>query len=146
MKEHPIHKGYFVTEDGRVFSINRGHLKELSRHICRGYKVVSIYINQKQYYKKVHRLVAETYIPNPDNLPMINHIDEDKLNNNVDNLEWCTSQYNVEYSHAKWYKIKTPTGDIVEVFNLSKWCRDSKVDRSWLCKRGSCKGYTLLSS
>ena len=47
---------------------------------------------------KVHRLVAQTFIPNPNNLPLVNHKDENTFNNCVDNLEWCTNQYNCQYS------------------------------------------------
>lgn len=53
----------------------------------------------KQKTFSVHRLVALTFIPNPDNLPCINHKDEDKTNNNADNLEWCSYYYNNVYGH-----------------------------------------------
>lgn len=51
--------------------------------------------------KLIHRLVAQVFLPNPLNLPQVNHIDENKSNNNVDNLEWCTAQYNIDYSQSK---------------------------------------------
>lgn len=49
----------------------------------------------------LHRLVAEAFIPNPNNLPQVNHKDEDKRNNSADNLEWCTPRYNTNYSKAR---------------------------------------------
>lgn len=62
-----------------------------------GYKYVNLSKNSRPHTKRVHRLVAETFIPNPDNLPQINHKDENKANNNVNNLEWCSEKYNVNY-------------------------------------------------
>lgn len=55
----------------------------------------------------VHRLVASAFIPNPNNLPYINHKDEDKLNNNIENLEWCTAQYNRKYGTCSQRMIET---------------------------------------
>lgn len=64
-----------------------------------GYWHISLNKNGKHYTYKVHRLVAEAFIPNPDNLPCINHKDNNPLNNNVKNLEWCTYKYNNNYGN-----------------------------------------------
>ena len=63
-----------------------------------GYFMVCLYKNKTHKYYLIHRLVALTFLPNPDNLPCVNHKDEDKTNNKVDNLEWCTQQYNLNYN------------------------------------------------
>lgn len=62
-----------------------------------GYECVKLRKNKKAYYRFVHRLVAQAFIPNPNNYPQINHINEIKHDNNVDNLEWCTGEYNNAY-------------------------------------------------
>ena len=73
-----------------------------------GYKKVSLCRSGKHYKKCVHRLVAEAFLPNYMNLPVINHIDENPGNNNVNNLEWCTAKHNVNYGNrAKKYAEKT---------------------------------------
>lgn len=77
-----------------------------------GYLHVLLCKNGKYITHNVHRLVAETFIPNPDNLPEINHKDENKENNCVDNLEWCTRKYNMNYGttqfriHNKHWMLK----------------------------------------
>lgn len=62
-----------------------------------GYYRVGLTKNKKQTYFQVHRLVAKAFIPNPENKPQVNHKDENKLNNRIDNLEWCISKYNANY-------------------------------------------------
>lgn len=81
---------YFVTEDGKVFRNG----KQLKTH-KRDRESFRPSINGKQKTVQVHRWIAETFIPNPDNKPEINHIDGNPLNNNVSNLEWVTHQENM---------------------------------------------------
>ena len=64
-------------------------------------------VNLQSNKKHIHRLVAETFIPNPDNLPVVNHKDENKLNSSVDNLEWCTYKYNNNYGTCKERRKET---------------------------------------
>ncbi len=110
------YEGYYEVDNfGRVFSLDRnvtvndnGRIyekpikgKQMKQGVhTQGYKVVSLTKDGKTTTKFVHRLVAEAFIPNPDGLPMVNHKDEDKTNNFVDNLEWCTNEYNIKYGTA----------------------------------------------
>ena len=64
-----------------------------------GYAYVSLYKNKSLKAMRLHRIVATAFIPNPDNYPVINHIDENKANNMVENLEWCTHKYNSNYGN-----------------------------------------------
>lgn len=68
--------------------------KILKIHIQRGYACVCMYKDGKMYNKQLHRLLAKAFIPNPNNYPIINHKDGNKLNNSLDNLEWCTYKHN----------------------------------------------------
>lgn len=87
---------YDITDTGKVFSKISG--KYLSPTIDKdGYEIVGLFLNGVQKKKKVHRLVAEAFIPNPNNYNQINHKDENPQNNNVNNLEWCDCQYNINY-------------------------------------------------
>lgn len=87
---------YSVTSCGRVYSYKSKRFLKLSKNKD-GYLKVNLYKNGKAKTCMIHRLVAETYIPNPSNLPQINHKDENKENNCINNLEWCDSKYNINY-------------------------------------------------
>lgn len=96
VKEFP---GYFVTEDGRVFSYKRKNPIELKRQTnIDGYYVVNLSKDGKYYHRRVARLVAEAFIDNPDNHPIVNHIDHVRTNDRVSNLEWCDYLHNVVVS------------------------------------------------
>ena len=87
---------YQVSSLGRVRNITTGKvLKGVDNGY--GYLKVKLFKAGKGYTIKIHRLVATTFIPNPEKLPEINHIDECKANNAVSNLEWCTEKYNSNY-------------------------------------------------
>ena len=92
---------YTITDDGRVFSLNYMHTgkkKELKpQKNINGYNRMELSIEGKKKKFMVHRLVALAFIPNPDNLPEVNHKDENKTNNMVGNLEWCSIKYNNTY-------------------------------------------------
>ena len=64
-----------------------------------GYLRIDLRSNQKHKYVSIHKLVAETFIPNPNNYCVINHIDGNRLNNNADNLEWCTQSHNIKEAY-----------------------------------------------
>lgn len=63
-----------------------------------GYSCIHLYKNSKMHSYLVHRLIAQMFIPNPENLPEVNHIDGNPLNNSISNLEWCTHQYNMQHA------------------------------------------------
>lgn len=146
------HEGkYQVSNMGRVRSLNykmTGRIEILRPAIhTEGYLECSLCHNGKikKYY--VHRLVAEAFLPNPDNLPQVNHKDECKTNNKVDNLEWCTHEYNSTYgtmqaraakSKSKSVKQLTKTGELIATYpSLKQACRETGIHRSNIC--GCCK-------
>ena len=101
---------YQVSNFGRIKRTNDYILKPW---ITRGYCYVSLSNNGILKKYRVHKLVAQTFIPNPNNLPIVNHIDENKSNNRVDNLEWCTQYENVhKYFDTKPKKPKKPSNKI----------------------------------
>ena len=101
---------YQVSNFGQVKSLNyrrSGKERILKQGLeYQGYYRVCLRKNNKNNWFLVHRLVATAFIPNHDNLPCVNHKDENKDNNHVDNLEWCTYQYNNNYGTLKERQTK----------------------------------------
>ena len=105
---------YQVSNLGRVKRI-----KHTTKKLFFSERIVNQYVNMNGYmmaplskdgkdkHKAVHRLVAQAFIPNPDNLPFVNHKDENPLNNHIDNLEWCTVKYNSNYGNSKTRMIES---------------------------------------
>jgi hypothetical protein len=120
---------YKITTNGVVYLDERvGYRGKIiprkikSQRLVRNYYAVTLIKNNKPLTKKIHRLVAETYIPNPDNKPFVNHKDGNKLNNNVHNLEWVTPLENVkhawenglvDYKGEKVYTAKLTSKDVI---------------------------------
>ena len=119
---------YQVSNLGRVKSLDRVvkykngktyKYKEEIRTLTKdnkGYLRVLVSKNGKHQNLRVHRLVAQAFIPNPRDLSQVNHKDEDKTNNRVDNLEWCDCQYNVDYSLSKPVCQYDDNGNLLRVW------------------------------
>lgn len=110
IKEFPE---YYVTDTGDIYSRDYNHTGRFKKRklmkSAKGYFRVRLYNECGAFYKSVHRLVAEAFIPNPDNKPQINHKDGDKLNNNILNLEWVNNSEN--QLHRRYVLgQKQPTG------------------------------------
>ena len=145
---------YYITEDGDVWSYkNNFPIKRRRKIDNKGYYRVLLYKDGKQYEFLSSRLVAKTYIPNPDNLPEVDHIDDNPLNNHITNLQWITRQGNVEKAKSKYFTIEhIASGEISEVYNMSKWCRKMGICCSAMGetytnpkRHKSAKGYRVLS-
>ena len=110
------YEGYYqISETGKVLSVRNSFI--LSPTTSNGYKEVVLSVNHIKGYKLIHRLVAEAFIPNVDNKPEVNHIDGDKLNNNINNLEWVTRVENAKHAGANGLM---PSGEKNHMVVLSK--------------------------
>ncbi len=106
-KLHPNHEWihqyeghYAACPTGRIYSYKKEKPIMLSHSDNRGYQQVSLYKDGKRKSAKVHRLVAQTFLPNPNNKEDVNHDDFDKTNNSVENLTWMTHFENMDHYHS----------------------------------------------
>lgn len=134
----PDYEGmYMVSNLGRVKSIRFGReriLKAGTSQSGKGYKQVCLCKNGVKKYIGVHILVAMAFIQNPQNLPEVNHKDEDKSNNCVDNLEWCDRAYNCAYGTARVRQRETMSKKPIKQLTLDKkmvsvWQSPAEVQR-----------------
>lgn len=139
-------KGFKSLRKGKI--ISPGKTKD-------GYLFVHISKNQKSQNLRINRLVAQTFIPNPNNYPQVNHRDEDKTNNKFSNLEWCTAKYNDNYGSRNKKVAKergkrvaqlTLDGQVVHVWSSAHECVQAGFNYGNVCaccrgKRNVHKGY-----
>jgi hypothetical protein len=123
---------YEVSNFGKVRSLYRNGTngKCMMAHHCRGYERVNLWKNGQLTHKLVHRMVAEAFIPNPENKPQVNHINGNKADNNVSNLEWVTASENQIHArvsglnscvrnnpiHSKPVEMHSVKGELLKVF------------------------------
>lgn len=139
-KEIPGWAGiYLIHTQGYVINKNTT-VKRVGGITKQGYRRITISRGNKRVSYQLHRLVAEAFIPNPNNLPEVNHIDGNKLNNHVSNLEWVTPTGNREH----YFKTKTMAKTLEDVKSqvrqeLSTLCQG-------LMNKGLISGYNIISS
>lgn len=112
---------YMVSNFGRVVSFHGRNPRIMKLGMThKGYQCVGLQKEKQHKTCVVHRLVAKVFIPNPDNLPQVNHKDECKTNNRVDNLEWCTDKYNHNYgTYIERQRNFSPRNTPVLMFDLN---------------------------
>lgn len=147
---------YQVSNEGNVRSLKKGIILKAA-NVNNGYLAVQLWDNGIPKMKLIHRLVAEAFIPNPDNLPQVNHKNEDKALNIVENLEWCSAKYNMNYGTAisrrvdkqsrQVEQLDSVTGELIRRWESTNECgrngyTQSSVSQCCNGKRKQHKGYT----
>lgn len=121
-----VFPGYEISNTGRIYTTKRfKHRKELTPY-CKpnGYLQIKLSNDGVKHHEYIHRLVAQAFLPNPDNLPEVNHIDGNKLNNNVENLEWCSRLDNMQHYFDNKVKQLDKDGNVIAIH---KNCRAAAI-------------------
>lgn len=131
-------EGYQVSNEGRIKN-SKGNILKCEKS-CWGYLRVGLWKDGKQAHKQIHRLVAEAFLPNPQNLPQVNHKDENKQNNSAENLEWCNAEYNMNYGDRnkkissklsrRVDQIDKVTGEVVRQWESTNECGRNGFNQS----------------
>lgn len=110
---------YQVSNLGNVYSTKTAKILK-SQISGKGYKTVCLHKNNVPHTNQLHRLIAQAFIPNPNNYPQINHIDGNKTNNNINNLEWCDQSYNIKEAYRLGLMPRYRSGSFVKKHNRNK--------------------------
>lgn len=119
-----------IRTNGRPIPFRGRILKLYKDH--KGYLHVNLY--NKSHVKRrfqVHRLVAKYFIPNPNNLPQVNHKDENKSNNCITNLEWCSNNYNINYGNRNYNLSRSLKNNIKTSKIVLQYDKDKNLIREW---------------
>ncbi len=134
-------ENYHITRSGEILNLVTGLLLKQQEQ-ANGYLRVGLHSDGKQKKKLVHRLVAEAYLPNLNNLPCVMHLDDNPKNNHVSNLKWCTHQENMKDRNSKGRQAKGKRhgsfGKFGETHNCSKL---SNSQRKEICNKYSTGNY-----
>ena len=133
---------YMISNLGRVKSLSRfreiGYgrkqpIKEiiLKQYIRDGYYTVTLNKNSKGKPFRVHRLIAQEFVPNPQGLECVNHKDENRLNNRIENLEWCTRVYNLNYGSARKRMAEKLRNGALTKKRLTKCILDTTTNKTY---------------
>ena len=138
---------YTIYENGDIWSdYKKGLLKPSLNNM--GYYKVNLYKDGKVYYKKIHRLLAIAFIPNPENKLEIDHIDRVRTNNNLSNLRWVTHKENMnnkDIGKGCIYINKQKKGDKVYEYIKFHWCVNGKQKAKYFKTMKDAKKFQLLS-
>lgn len=143
-KPIPGYEDYLINENGQVYSKKRNKLLS-PFYNRRGYLRVNLYRNKKRKFFSIHRLVAMTFLNNSNNLPQVNHIDGNKLNNNISNLEWCTNFQNNKHAWDNGLKENTRESLVRHLDDNLKELFDD-IFKNQLKQKDISKKYNLKSS
>ena len=136
-KEIPDTDGlYLISDAGKVFSVRNNRILKNQR-LQNGYWRIELNINGEYKRHFIHRLVAENFLPNPDNLPCVNHKDENPSNNHVSNLEWCTHQYNMNYGTCIERRVKNRPKKESSDYYWSKKVYQFDLEGNFIAEYGS---------
>ena len=131
------YEGYYrVSNTGKILSVKTGKLRATSVNNS-GYELTHLYKDTVDTSCTIHRLVAKAFVPNPNNLPEVNHINEDKLDNRAENLEWCDRRYNQVYSGniEKWTKAGGQGGKMKRSKRVYQFTLEGDFIKEWFSAR-----------